>query len=74
MRLFAGLLVAGLLFTLAALIDGGFWSVVCAAGGFIVLWSIGMSATIRRGEFVRRAGPLPLRRERADTGPKRQAS
>lgn len=65
-RLFTALLVAGLLFTLGALIGGGFWSYVCAGGGFVILWLIGMDATIRRGEFVRRAGPLPVRRERTE--------
>ncbi len=73
-RLLAALLVAGLLLTLAVLIGGGLWSYVCAGGAFVILWLIGMDATIRRGEFVRRAGPLPIRRDRKDGSSAHQAS
>lgn len=72
-RLLAALLVAGLLLTLAALI-GGFWSYVCTGGAFVILGLIGMDATIRRGEFIRRAGPLPIRRDRKVGSSERQTS
>ncbi len=58
-RLFAALLTAGLLVTLAVLVDSTFWSAVCAGGAILILAGIGLWTTNAHADILRKAGPLP---------------